>query len=46
MMQLLEENEDKIQSMGRESFILTKDKYNVENVNKNIINIMNLKTKL
>jgi len=46
MMQLLEENEDKIQSMGRESFILTKDKYNVENVNKNIINIINLKTKL
>ena len=45
MIQLLEENEDKIQSMGRESFILTKDKYDVEIVNKNIINIMNLKTR-
>jgi glycosyltransferase involved in cell wall biosynthesis len=45
MIQLLEENEDKIQSMGRESFILTKDKYDVEIVNKNIVDIMNLKTK-
>ena len=42
MIQLLEETEDKIQSMGRESFILTKDKYAVERVNKSIVNIMNL----
>ena len=42
MMQLLEETEDKIQSMGRESFILTKHKYDVEKVNKSIVNIMNL----
>ena len=42
MIQLLEETEDKIQSMGRESFILTKHKYDVEKVNKSIANIMNL----
>ena len=42
MIQLLEKNEDKIQSMGRESFILAKDKYAVKRVNKSIINILNL----
>ena len=42
MVQLLEETEDKIQNMGRESFILAKDKYDVEKVNKDIINILNL----
>jgi glycosyltransferase involved in cell wall biosynthesis len=42
MIQLLEENEGKTQSMGRESFILAKDKYAVKRVNKSIINILNL----
>ena len=42
MIQLLEETDDKTQSMGRESFILAKDKYAVERVNKDIINILNL----
>ena len=42
MMQLLEETEDKIQSMGKESFILAKDRYAVDKINKNIFNIMNL----
>lgn len=42
MIKLLEENEDKIQSMGRESFILTKNKYDVEKVNRSILNIINL----
>jgi glycosyltransferase involved in cell wall biosynthesis len=42
MIQLLEETEDKIQSMGRESFILAKEKYAVERVNKDIISILNL----
>ena len=42
MIQLLEETEDKIQIMGKESFILTKNKYDVEKVNKSIVNIMNL----
>ena len=42
MIQLLEETEDKIQSMGKESFILAKDRYAVDKVNKNIFNIMNL----
>tara|TARA_B110000037_G_scaffold111979_1_gene129143 strand:- start:1089 stop:1694 length:606 start_codon:yes stop_codon:yes gene_type:complete len=42
MIQLLEETDDKTQSMGRESFILAKEKYAVEKVNKDIINILNL----
>ena len=42
MTQLLEETEDKIQSMGKESFILAKDRYAIEKINKNIFNIMNL----
>lgn len=42
MIQLLEETDDKTQSMGRESFILAKEKYAVERVNKDIINILNL----
>ena len=42
MIQLLEETDNKTQSMGRESFILAKEKYAVERVNKDIINILNL----
>ena len=42
MIQLLEETDDKTQSMGRESFILAKEKYAVERVNKDIISILNL----
>ncbi len=42
MIQFLETKEDKIQRMGKESFILAKDKYAVEKINKNIFNIMNL----
>lgn len=42
MIQLLEETEDKIQNMGKESFILAKKKFAVEKINKNILNIMNL----
>ena len=42
MIKLLEESEEKIQSMGRESFILSKDKYDVEKVNKDIVDIIRL----
>jgi glycosyltransferase involved in cell wall biosynthesis len=42
MIQLLRETDDKIQRMGKESFILTKDKYDVDKVNKEIVDIMNL----
>ncbi len=42
MIQLLGETENKIQSMGKESFILAKDKYDVAKVNKNILDIMSL----
>ncbi len=42
MIQLLEETEDKIQIMGKESFILIKNKYDVGKVNESIVNIMNL----
>ena len=42
MIKLLKSSEDKIQSMGRESFILTRDKYDVEKVNKDIVDIIKL----
>ncbi len=42
MVQLLEEKDDKILSMGKESFILSKNKYAVEKINKSIADIMNL----
>ena len=42
MIQLLEETEDKIQTMGKESFNLVKDKYAVDKINKSILQIMNL----
>ena len=42
MVQILKTKDDKIQKMGKESFILAKDKYAVEKINKNILNIMNL----
>ena len=42
MIQLLKEKDEKIQKMGRESFMLSKDKYAVEIINKSIVNIMNL----
>jgi len=42
MIKLLKEREDIIESMGKESYILAKDKYDVEKVNKNLIDILNL----
>ena len=42
MIKLLKEKEDKIESMGKESYILAKEKYDVKKVNKNLINILNL----
>ena len=42
MIQLLEETEDKIQTMGKESFNLVKDRYAVDKINKSILQIMNL----
>lgn len=42
MIQLLKETDDKMQSMGKESFILIKDRYAVEKINKDIFKIMNL----
>ena len=42
MVQLLKEKDDKILSMGKESFILSKNKYAVEKINKSIADIMNL----
>ncbi len=42
MIELLEETEDKIQNMGKQSFILAKDRYAVEKINKSMFNIMNL----
>lgn len=42
MVQILKTKDDKIQKMGKESFILAKDKYAVEKINKNILNILKL----
>jgi glycosyltransferase involved in cell wall biosynthesis len=42
MIKLLKEREDIIERMGKESYILAKDKYDVEKVNKNLIDILNL----
>jgi len=42
MIKLLKEKEVKIKSMGKESYILAKEKYDVEKVNKSLIDILNL----
>lgn len=42
MIKLLRESENKIQSMGKQSYLMTKKKYNVKKVNKTIVRILNL----
>ena len=42
MIKLIKKTEYDIQKMGRESYILAKKKYNVEKVNKNLIDMLNL----
>lgn len=42
MLRLLQEKENKIQSMGKASFILAKKKYDVKKVNKKLMSILNL----
>ena len=42
MIKLLMETDKKIEKMGRKSFILSKKKYAVQKVNKNISDIMGL----
>ena len=42
MIKLIKKTEYAIKKMGRESYILAKKKYDVEIVNKNLINILNL----
>ena len=42
MIRLLKEKKEKIQSMANESFLIAKNKYDVNKVNKNILKIMNL----
>ena len=42
MIKLLEKSDDKIETMARESFLIAKNKYEINKVNKSIIEIMNL----
>ena len=42
MMKMLEKSDEKIETMARESFLIAKNKYEINKVNKSIIEIMNL----
>jgi hypothetical protein len=42
MITLLEEKEKIIQAMGKESYLIAKEKYQIEKVNKSILSIIGL----
>ena len=42
MMKMIEKSDEKIEYMARESFLIAKNKYEINKVNKSIIEIMNL----
>ena len=42
MITLLEEKNEIIQAMGKESYLIAKEKYQIERVNKNILSIIGI----
>ena len=42
MMKMLEKSDEKIETMARESFLIAKNKYEINKVNQSILDIMNL----
>ena len=42
MIKLIKEKDKKIKSMAKESYLIAKEKYEIDKVNTNMLNIMNL----